>query len=93
MKEAKAKFNPDLELPKIVWKTADKEAIGDVRTNCENWIKACRASFITGTGDAYTDPYDDAQWNAYIDELNKMGLADWQKIVTRIYQDQGYAVS
>ena len=93
MREAKEKYNPKLELPKIVWTTADKEAIGDIRTNCENWIKACRASFITGSGEGYTDPYDDAQWAAYIDELNKMGLADWQKIVTRIYKDQGLAVS
>ena len=90
MIEAKEKYNPKVELPKIVYTQAQNDLTSDIRTNCQSFITACRASFIVGTGDSYNDPYDDAQWASYIAELEKMGLATWMKQSAQIYADMGY---
>jgi hypothetical protein len=34
-------------------------------------------SFITGVG-TYSDPTDDAQWQAYVAQIEALGLQAWQ---------------
>ena len=60
------------------------ELIADIKTNCATYIKAARASFICGTGDL-NNPSDDAQWAAYLAELEKMGVSTWIKQAEQIY--------
>lgn len=69
--------NAAFDAPTIVLSTEVAESTRDMRDNCENWITNCRASFCTGS----MDPNDDAQWEYYLSELEKMGVNDWTKLM------------
>ena len=61
--------------PDIVW-CDDEEAtlaVSDYATMINDYIKTKDTQFVMGTADIN----DDAQWQAYLDELNAMGLEDY----------------
>ena len=45
---------------------------------CRNLIRETVESFCCGVG-TYNDPGDDGQWNAYLAELDALGLPSWQQ--------------
>lgn len=68
------------ERPLIVLSVEDEESISDIRTNVTSFMNNALASFVCGTG-SYDDPNSDIQWKNYLNELDKMGLNNWIKIM------------
>ena len=69
--------------PDIIW--CDDEdvtlAVSDYATMINDYIKTSDTEFIMGTKDIN----DDAQWQAYLDELDAMGLQDYIEQLTIYY--------
>lgn len=74
---------PDIDVPENV-SDADKNE----RDSCTGLINEALKSFCVGQGDKYTDPNNDAQWNAYIKELEDLGYKTWMEHRQMIYDDQ-----
>jgi len=74
---------PDIDVPENV-SDADKNE----RDSCVGLIGEALKSFCVGQGDKYTDPNSDAQWNAYIKELEDLGYKTWMEHRQMIYEDQ-----
>ena len=68
----------------VVLTQDEKDLSADIKTNIDAFVKNATATFICGT-DLYNDPSDDAQWAAYLDEINKMGFSTYQKIYQAAY--------
>lgn len=77
--EAMEKNNPEVVCPKLALSVPEKEETTSERLNISGIITKARADFIRGDG---KDINNDADWNAYLKELNDMGL---EKVVK---QDQ-----
>ncbi len=69
--------------PDVIW--CDDEdvtlAVSDYATMINDYIKTSDTEFIMGTKDIN----DDAQWQAYLDELDAMGLQDYIEQLTIYY--------
>lgn len=73
-------YLPEEYLPSIVWFTDEQsEVVNDIESALISYVNEMRAAFITGT----IDIEDDAQWEAYLEELEVLGMEDWVKT----YQD------
>ncbi|MGI6700265.1 MAG: hypothetical protein ACOX6G_08150 [Christensenellales bacterium] len=67
-------YLPTEYVPSIVWFTDEQsEIVNTIESALLNYVNEMRAAFITGT----IDINDDAQWTAYLDELEVIGLQDW----------------
>lgn len=72
----------------ISYSVEEDEAVKVARTNTTGWINQCRASFCTGSGDKFTDPNNDAQWEAYIKGIEDQDIASWIEIAQALYDEQ-----
>lgn len=73
-------YLPEEYIPSVMWFTDDQsEVVNDIESALISYVNEMRAAFITGT----IDIEDDAQWEAYLEELEIMGMEDWVKT----YQD------
>lgn len=73
--------------PTLVYTTEEKEQSEMIRTNLSSYTGKQEMAFITGIGDN-ADINNDAHWQAFQDEMAKMGLADYQKLVQTAYERQ-----
>lgn len=73
--------------PTLVYTTEEKEQTEMIRTNLGSYTGKQEMAFITGIGDN-ADINNDAHWQAFQDEMAKMGLADYQKLVQTAYDRQ-----
>ena len=73
--------------PTLIYTTEEKEQSEMIRTNLSSYTGKQEMAFITGIGDN-ADINNDAHWQAFQDEMAKMGLADYQKLVQTAYDRQ-----
>lgn len=75
--EAEKNNNPKNRMPLLIYTPAQAKETKAEREACQAFIRESRKSFITGTG-TFNDPTDDAQWQAYVAQLETLGLSTWQ---------------
>jgi len=71
--EVAKKNNPDEIVDKLLYTVEEQDNIGNINTDVLIYVKESRAKFATGV----LDPYNDAQWNEYVKNLEEMGLQVW----------------
>lgn len=76
--------NPTTVVPTLVYTTDEAEAIADQRTNCQSYLNQMRSFFCVGSKDVM----DDGDWDAYLKELDKMGLQKWIDAAQKVYDRQ-----
>lgn len=64
--------HPEYVLPTLKYTFDETELIQEQLTTLPTFVDQCMAEFITGARSL-----DDAGWNAYLDELETMGLSTW----------------
>lgn len=64
--------HPEVTIPALQYTLEEAEAIAMPIADITTYVNTATAEFITGQR-----PFDDANWQAYIDELNRMGLQTW----------------
>ncbi len=57
-----------------------KEEMATLKTDLTNYLKTAKAEFIAGI----RDPYSDADWEKFVNEVNNMG---WASVLKQIEQD------
>ena len=75
-------YLPDLKVPEDV-----QDADSNERSNSQSLLTEARSSFCCGTG-TYNNPSDDAQWAAYIAEVESLGYKTWMEHRQLLYEDQ-----
>ena len=72
-------------MPKLVYTEEETELIAESSANISSLVDASLAEFITGQR-----KLDDAGWNAYLAELDSLGLQEWlecaQAAYDRVYE-------
>ena len=69
--------NPKNRMPLLIYTQAQSLQTKTEREACQALITESRKSFITGSGTVYNDPSDDAQWAAYLAQLEQLGAQAW----------------
>ena len=69
-----------LEFPTLAFDADDSETIMNYKTDLSSYIANMRATFITGTPEAI-----DAGWDAYVNQVNAMGVAELLPIYQAAY--------
>lgn len=82
--EAEKNNNPEYVCPVLRLTAAEEEQYDITITNVETFISRAQTEFIKGE----RDPYNDADWNAYLKEANDLGLEDYMKVHQMAY-DRG----
>ena len=77
---------PYIQMDPLLYTEEEKERVNTETANCKAWIQTMRAKFITGTENC--DPSDDAQWNDYLKELDKLGMDAWMEQAQKVYDRQ-----
>ncbi len=73
-------YLPEEYIPSVMWFTGEQSTIVNrLESNILGYVNEMRSAFITGDADINSD----AQWAAYLDELEMMDLALW----VSTYQD------
>ena len=76
--------NPNNICPTLVYTDEEAELISMIVTACTDCMKQARTDFIKGD----MDPKSDAQWDAYLSQLEDYGVQDWLAVAQRAY-DRG----
>lgn len=84
--QAEAENNPANRMPLLIYSREQAATYKTEREACQTFIKDCRASFINGTGE-FNDPSSDAQWKAYLEKLESLGVALWQSHTQQMCAD------
>ena len=66
-------------IAKLIFNEEEDEIITNVGTPIVSYVEECWARFITGDMDLDND------WDEYLAELNRMGLAEYQAAVQSAY--------
>lgn len=87
--EAENNNNPDAKyiFPRVVTPEEVSDADSNERGNSQSLINEARSSFCLGTG-TYNNPSDDAQWAAYIAEVESLGYKTWMQNRQLVYENQ-----
>jgi putative aldouronate transport system substrate-binding protein len=72
---------PRYLLPELQYSAADGLAIGPIRVSVTDYLRATIPEFIAGIRDINND----AAWNAYLRELDNMGMQTWLRIAQQTY--------
>ena len=80
--EAEKAKTPRYIMPHVVRTQEEYERDYNERLNCQNAVNAWRVKFINGE----MDPNKDADWNAYLKELNDLGLQTWVNNAQKKYE-------
>ncbi len=68
-----------------VWPAEDQtDAISEQQTNLQNAVSQAELAFITGQQDVTSD----AAWQAYLDQLDSLGLQEYVSTMTTLYEEQ-----
>lgn len=70
---------PDEAVTTIIYTEEENEAVADIKTTIETYVKESMARFATGDMDV------DKDWDSYVKELDNMGLADYIQISQTAY--------
>lgn len=76
------KNNPKNICPVLVYTTEESELVGAQINACNDYFRRSRTDFIKGV----MDPNNDADWNKYLSELEKLGLKDWVSVAQNAYE-------
>ena len=79
--EAAANNNPEKVCPKLTLTTEEKEATKMERTNINSLYYRAQTEFCTGV----RDPYSDADWQAYLDQMEELGLSKVVEQMQSVY--------
>ena len=71
--------NPKEVASVLNYTSDEQDQISDIALSLINYVKECRASFLNGNLDI------DAEWDAYLKEIDKIGLDEWLKVVQTVY--------
>ena len=77
-------MHPERLLPELKYSLADSETLAQPITNIGTYINQSIAEFTTGVRDINSD----TAWNAYLRELDNMGLQQWLRIAQATYNRQ-----
>ncbi len=72
-------YRPDEVIPKLLFSSEEMEVIADVRTTLNDFVKEWTANFLSGNLDI------DANWDAYVGELEAIGLQDVLDVTQTVY--------
>jgi putative aldouronate transport system substrate-binding protein len=72
-------FNPAEVIPKLIFTTDESDEITEIQSNLLTYVQENIAAFLTGAKDI------DADWDAYVAELDKIGLAKYLEVVQGVY--------
>ena len=86
---AAAERTPENVVPALTYTVEEDEEIAAARSNTQNVYNTARASFCTGTSSngKYTNPKDDAQWAAYLQEMIDQGYEEWRDMAAYVYSE------
>lgn len=78
-------YNPPKEqiCPLLFWSNEYKAEVPFARDDCREYITKAQTDFITGTMDIESDK----DWQAYLDQLNKLGFEQWLFYSQVIYDE------
>ena len=76
--------NPKNLCPTLVYTEAEKEATSAMRTAVSDYWTKARTDF----GKGILNPESDSDWNAYVANLNKLGLQDYLNLAQKAYDRQ-----
>ena len=76
--------NPEFTCPRLVTTTEEQEATEMVRTNINDYVAKKERDFVTGIGDG-SNINSDADWAAFLAELEDMGLETYRDYVQTAY--------
>lgn len=68
----------------LVYTEEEKLSTEQIRSNCSSIITNSRSKFCTGD----LNPYNDADWNAYLQEVQNNGLSTWLELAQATYDRQ-----
>lgn len=74
-------WNPDEVIPKLSYSADESDEISEISTALKKYVKTSTANFLGGNSDIN----DDAQWQAFVDECNNIGLQEILKVVNTVY--------
>jgi len=72
---------PDEVVYNLVYNSEENETVSEVSTVLKDYIKQSRSEFATGV----RDPNSDADWNAYLNDLNNQGISKWLSVAQTAY--------
>jgi putative aldouronate transport system substrate-binding protein len=76
--------HPEYLLPYLKYNIDDALKIAEPKTNVSDYVKQAIAEFVTGVRDIGSDSH----WNAYLRELDNMGLKVWLNAAQTTYNRQ-----
>ena len=79
--EIKAGTEPAEKFFNIIYSAEETEVVTEVQAEVIDTLNTWRAEFITGV----KDPNNDADWNAFLDELEEKGMYDWMDAAQSAY--------
>jgi len=79
--ESEEENNPKIICPTLIYTEEDKELTSMERTNTSDRANKAQTEFCTGV----LDPNSDKDWNAYLAELDKLGLPLWLELAQTYY--------
>jgi putative aldouronate transport system substrate-binding protein len=75
----KGGWAPGEVIPKLIYTIEENDAIQDIRISLNNYVLEMTSAFLAGNQDI------DSSWNAYVAELNNIGLAKFISINQTVY--------
>ena len=72
-------WQPAQVIPKLIFTSDESDAITEIQSNLKTYVEENVAAFLTGAKSLETD------WDAYVAELDKIGLADYLEVVQTVY--------
>lgn len=77
-------YKPPIEMchnPQLYYTPEDARRLSEINTDLQSYVQQSLAEFVTGV----RDPNDDAQWEAYLNELKALGYEEYISIVQARY--------
>ena len=71
----------------LVYTEEEDEYINQIRSDCSGVLSKARSEFCNGV----QDPTDDAAWEAYVKQLETLGIDKWMELAQTIYDRQNTA--
>jgi putative aldouronate transport system substrate-binding protein len=70
---------PKEVIPKLIYTTEENDSIRDIQISLNNYVLEMTSAFLAGNRDI------DSSWNAYVTELNNIGLAKFISVNQVVY--------
>ena len=76
--------HPQYLLPSLIYTAAEAPTLGGITTTINTYVNQSIAEFVTSARDINND----AVWNAYLRELDNMGLQNWLRLAQTAFNRQ-----